>query len=103
MEVIKWIFKTAAKLVVLPFALCFWAIKYLFLFACSVTDWFFSLAATGLFSLGLVLLAFQTASFKEILPLWIVSFIMFIIPYAGEWIMGVCDHISQQLGSFIRS
>ena len=83
MRIIRWILKIPAFALMLVSGLAFWTVS----FAIAMSHWIFCPAASALFCIGLTCLAFQTATFQEIIPLMAVSFIIFILPYISIGIM----------------
>ncbi|MCR4622571.1 MAG: hypothetical protein K5663_10875 [Clostridiales bacterium] len=97
------ILRFMVKLVLLPVAIIFWAIKWVMTFAVTMSRWIFDLLAGIIFMLGLACILFAVAKWGEIVPLWCASFFIFLIPHIGDWITGVCAGISEGLGDFIRN
>ena len=84
MRIVKWILKIPAFVLILASGLLRWVAS----FAVAMSHWIFYLAASAIFCMGLICFAFQTATFQQIVPLLVVSFILYILPHAAIGIIG---------------
>ena len=91
------------KLLALPIALCLWLIKWVGIFLTSMSAGIFNIIAVCLFMIALICLAFGEATFAEALPLWILSFCVFVIPHLCIWCLSCVVRLSDRLTDFIRS
>lgn len=99
MRVIRCVMKIPALALMLATGLLRWIAS----FAVAMSHWIFYLAASALFCLGLICFAFHEATFQQIIPLWAVSFILYILPYIAIWIVGGLAGLNARLRLFIRT
>ena len=99
MRVLRWILKIPALIMVPVIGLIRWIVT----FAVSMSHWIFYLAASLLFLLGFVLLIFQEATFREIIPLLMLSFLLYVLPHIAIWLAAVLIGLNDRLRQFIRS
>ena len=99
MRVMKCILKIPAIALMLTVGLLRWIAS----FAVAMSHWVFYLTASALFSLGLICFAFHTATFQQIIPLLVVSFILYILPHVAIGIVGGLAGLNARLRLFVRS
>jgi len=99
MKLIRLLFKIPA----IPLALGFWTLKWIGMFIVSMSGWIFYMLASGLFTLGIVFKLFGVAEWSEILSLWGVSFVIFVIPFIAGTITALFGAASTFLRVFIFS
>ena len=99
MRIIRGILKIPAIILMLAAG----ALRALTSFAAAMANWVFYLAASALFCLGLACLVFRTATFQEVVPLWAVSFILYILPHIAVWIAGALAGLNSRLRGFVCS
>ena len=91
------------KIIVLPIALCFWVVKWIGIFLASMASWICHLIALLIFLIALASLIFSVATWAEALPMFGLSFFVFAVTHASEWLVGVIGSVSSILGEFLRS
>ena len=99
MRILKWILKIPALALMLVSSLLRWVAS----FAVAMAHWVFYLAASAIFCMGLICFAFQTATFQQIIPLLVVSLILYILPHAAIGIIGGLAGLNARLRLFVRS
>ena len=99
MRVMKCILKIPAIALMLTTGLLRWIAS----FAVTMSHWIFYLAASALFYLGLICFAFHTATFQQIIPLLVVSFILYVLPHVAIGIVGGLAGLNARLRLFVRS
>ena len=99
MRVMKCILKIPAIALMLATSLLRWIAS----FAVAMSHWVFYLTASALFSLGLICFAFHTATFQQIIPLLVVSFILYVLPHVAIGIVGGLAGLNARLRLFVRS
>ena len=91
------------KLLAIPVALICWAIKWIGTFITAMSGWIFYGFASLLCTLSLIFILFGEATFREMVPAFICSFCVFIVPFIGAWITGMFAAASSNLREFIFS
>lgn len=99
MRILKWVLKIPALALMLATGLLRWIAS----FAVAMSHWVFYLAASALFCLGLICFAFHEATFQQIIPLLVVSFILYILPHIAIGLIGGLAGLNARLRLFIRS
>ena len=99
MRIVKRILKLPALALMLVSGLLRWVAS----FAVAMSHWIFYLAASALFCLGLICFAFHTATFQQIIPLLVVSFILYVLPHVAIGIVGGLAGLNARLRLFVRS
>lgn len=91
------------KLIAIPVALVCWAVKWVGTFVTAMSGWIFYVFASLLSTLSIILILFGEATFQEMIPTFICSFCVFVVPFIGAWITGMLAAISSGLREFIFS
>lgn len=91
------------KLLAIPVALICWAIKWVGTFITAMSGWIFYGFASLLSTLSLIFILFGEATFREMVPAFICSFCVFVVPFIGAWITGMFAAASSNLREFIFS
>ena len=99
MRIVKCILKIPAIALMLTTSLLRWIAS----FAVAMSHWIFYLTASALFCLGLICFAFHTATFQQIIPLLVVSFILYVLPHVAIGIVGGLAGLHARLRLFVRS
>jgi len=99
MRIVKCILKIPAIALMLATSLLRWTAS----FAVAMSHWILYLAASALFCLGLICFAFHTAAFQQIIPLLVVSFILYVLPHVAIGIVGGLAGLNARLRLFVRS
>ena len=99
MRVVRWM----TKIPVIALMLIVGIIRWIASFTVAMSYWIFYLAASALFCLGLICFAFQEATFQQIVPLWAVSFILYILPHIAIGIIGGLAGLNARLRLFVCS
>lgn len=80
------LFKLFIKLLVLPIVVVVTLIQWIGIFIVSCSAWMFNLLSSLLFLIALVS-AFAGAGAMQVIPLFIMAFTVFVVPFVGEWIV----------------
>ena len=99
MRIVKCILKIPAIALMLATSLLRWIAS----FAVAMSHWILYLAASALFCLGLICFAFHTATFQQIIPLLVVSFILYVLPHVAIDIVGGLAGLNARLRLFVHS
>ena len=78
--------KLLLKILVLPVIITVTLIQWGGIFSVSCSAWIFNLLSSLLFLLGIVAV-FGGASVMQVIPLLIIAFMVFVVPFVGEWIV----------------
>ena len=99
MRIVKCILKIPAIALMLTTS----PLRWIASFAVSISHWVLYLAASALLCLGLICFAFHTATFQQIIPLLVVSFILYVLPHVAIGIVGGLACLNARLRLFVRS
>ena len=97
------LFKFIAKLILIPVMFVIIVIQWIGIFLNSVSGALLGILSFLFFFTGMASLIFGLASKPECLKLMIVSFVLFLIPQIGDWIIERIIQLRCTLGDIIRS
>ena len=99
MRIVKWLLKLPTLMLMLINGIVSWIAS----FAVAMSHWLFYVTASLLFLLGFVCLIFQQATLREIVPLLVLSFVLYILPHVAIGIIGGLAGINARLRWFVQS
>lgn len=91
------------KIIVIPIIIIITLFQWIGIFLVSCSAWIFNLIASLLFLLSIVAVLGGAGFMKEVLPVMIIAFVIFVIPYVGEWFIERIMDLNYTLRDFIKS
>lgn len=80
------VLKLMLKLLVLPLIVVITLLQWIGIFLVSMSAWIFNLIASLLFILALISVI-GGAGIVQVIPLIIMAFVVFVVPFVGEWMI----------------